>query len=155
MRNKILIFIGVVVMMSCHKDTPPPPSNQHSTSTACNSVETSLLGKWYVRQTSMYQADTLLPFSVAPYNNSQQYIEFNSDLDNGPGIQASFPGAKISVWSPMTSSQSVSWKCTGCSLYAPASSPGYRVTFVSADSLVLDYAFSADSSQYNRYSLHK
>jgi hypothetical protein len=154
MKNKILLFIGVAVMlMSCHKDTLPPPSHQHTTSTACNSVETSLLGKWFVKQTSMYHADTLMPFSVANYSNAQQYVQFNSDLDNA--AQATWPNAKLSTWSPMGSAQQVNWTAANCSINAPASSPTYRITYISTDSLVLDYGFTADSSQFNRYSLHK
>lgn len=155
MKNLILIASLMCMLYSCQRDSVPPPSNNTTQTNNCNAEETALLGKWYVKQTSMYHADTLLPFSVAPYNDPQQYIQFDSGLDNGAGIQQTWPGAKLSIWSPMGASQNVNWKCTGSNIYAPASNPTYRVTFISTDSLVIDYGFSADSSQYNRYSLHR
>lgn len=156
MKNLILTASLLCMFCACQRDATPSPNNSNTTqASTCNSEETALLGKWFLRETSLYTANQLVTSSVAPYNNPQQYILFTANLDNGAGIQQTFPGAKLSTWSPMATAQAVNWKCVGDSIYAPASSPTYRVTFISMDSLVIDYGFSADSSQYNRYRLHK
>lgn len=155
MKTLITLVLGMIfILTSCHKDEIPQPSTQHTTTgITCTPSEDSLMGKWFVKQTSMYHADTLLPFSVANYNNAQQYIQFTSELDST--VQATYPGAKISTWSPMGTSQVVNWTARLCTIKAPASTPTYRISYMANDSLILDYGFSADSSQFNRYSLHR
>lgn len=153
--KKAITLLGIAIaMLSCQQEeVPPPAQNNPTTQSNCNSEEAALVGKWFLRQTCVYMGDTLLPSSVASYNSQQQYVQFNDEVD--ATANTTWPGAKRSTWSPMGTASSVSWRCSGDTLKVPAGSATHRVTYIDTDSLVLDYGLSADSSQFNRYILHK
>lgn len=151
--------------MSCKKDNvqpvvppvqPPPQNNIQNPPPPqgnCNALETMIVGKWYMRQTILYVHS--VPTSNPPNTNDPyNYIQFNSDLwASGQvywtgvktGINAAGGGAAAQMY----------WTANNNRIYNVKDVPYYKVNLITSDSLIISYQYSADSTQYFQYRLHK
>ena len=169
-RLKIFGIIGVILvgilLVTCKKNDPqpvvppaqqPPPVNNIQNPPpppqGLNALETMIVGKWYMRQTILYfhsVAQSNPPNTNDPYN----YIQFNTDL--WASGQAAWPGVKTGISAAGGGAAlQMYWTADNNRIYWGKGYAHFRVNLVTSDSLIISYQYSADSTQYFQYRMHK